>query len=74
VEGQKVTLKTAWQRFTESKVNVWEGQLDFNAIKCKLTYLVVIAKNAPELQLLLQQHIQLLKQPIPPLPKPEEKR
>lgn len=64
-----MSLRTAWQRFLESKVNVWEGQQDFNAVKCKLTFLVAIAKNPPELQQVLNQHLQLLNHPIEPLAK-----
>lgn len=68
----KVSLKTAWMQYSESRLGVWEGQLEFNSIKCKLTYLVVIAKSAPELQSALQGHLQLLNQPIAPLPKEEK--
>jgi hypothetical protein len=64
-----VSLKAAWQQYYDSKINLWEGQLEFNSIRCKLTYLVVIAKNAAELQTVLQAQLRLLNQAIPPLPK-----
>jgi hypothetical protein len=65
----KVSLKTAWTQYNESRLGVWEGQLEFNSIKCKLTYLVAIARSAPELHNALQGHLRLLNQPMAPLPK-----
>jgi hypothetical protein len=47
--------------------------MEFNAIKCKLTYVVGIARSADELQTIIRQHLKLLNQPIEALPKQEEK-
>lgn len=47
---------------------MWEGYLEFNTIKSKLTYLVVIGRSTVELHQTLQQHLHLLQHPIPPIP------
>lgn len=47
--------------------------MEFNAIKCKLTFVVAIARSADELQTIIRQHLQLLNQPIASLARQEEK-
>ena len=46
---QKITLKDEWNGFKSSKVAVYEKNLKFNSIRCKLSYLVVIGANHQEL-------------------------
>lgn len=50
--------------------------MDFNSIKCKLTFLTIIARSAAELQQILQQNLQPSANPIAPLPKeiPKEEK
>jgi hypothetical protein len=56
MEGQKISLKIPWQNFQEKKEGVCELQQEFNAVKCKLNYIVLIGKSNAELVQSAQQY------------------
>ena len=56
MEGQKISLKNAWVNYQEKKEGVFESFLEFNTVKCKLNFAVVIGKSSSELAVLAQQY------------------
>lgn len=56
MEGQKISLKNAWISYQEKREGVIENLQEFNTVKCKLNFIVVIGKSSAELPVLAQQY------------------
>lgn len=65
LEAQKINLKDQWQSFLEKREPVTEIEQEFNAVRSKLRYILVIGKNAQELLEIMQQKWETVINPKP---------
>jgi hypothetical protein len=49
VEGQKITLKNEWTDYKLNKKGLYESTINFNRIRCKLTYMILIGNSNEEI-------------------------